>query len=101
MWMSSRFASWDVEGEVRQRVNEALRTMEQERLARAVRGTEAERTPARVLSAIYAGLERLGKMATRCGRRRAATLLYRGGRALVTSNDAVTTQALPQKTLTE
>jgi hypothetical protein len=61
MWMSSRFVSWEVEGEDWKRLNGALQTVEQERLARAVDSAETERAPASVPSAIYAGLERLGK----------------------------------------
>jgi hypothetical protein len=51
--------------EVRERVNAALRTVEQERLAQAVQGAEAKRAPSSVLNAIYAGAERLGNRAAR------------------------------------
>ena len=61
MWMNSRFASWEVEGEVRARVKGALDRAEQERLARAVRRPKPKRGAGSVLSTIYAGLERVGK----------------------------------------
>jgi hypothetical protein len=63
MWMNSRFAQWDVEGEVRERVNGALHQWERERLARTARSGEARHTPASVLSAVYAALERLARLA--------------------------------------
>lgn len=59
MWMNSRFAQWEVEGEVRQRVSGALHEWEQERLARAARSTGVEHNHGNVLSSIYGRLGRL------------------------------------------
>jgi hypothetical protein len=42
MWMKSRFAQWEVEGDVRERVNHALRQAEYARLAQKANGAEAE-----------------------------------------------------------
>ena len=42
MWMKSRFAQWEVEGAVRERVNHAMRQAEHARLAQEANGAEAE-----------------------------------------------------------
>ncbi len=44
MWMNSRFAQWEVEGEVRERVRSALRETEQGRMLRAAQNAGAGRT---------------------------------------------------------
>jgi hypothetical protein len=63
MWMNSRFAQWEVEGEVWQRVNGTLHEWEQERLARTARGAKAKHTPGSVLSAAGARLAWLASRA--------------------------------------
>jgi hypothetical protein len=40
MWMKTRFAQWEVEGQVREHVNNALAASQQGRLAREVRGDQ-------------------------------------------------------------
>lgn len=40
MWMKTRFAQWEVEGQVRERVNNALAASQQGRLAREARGDQ-------------------------------------------------------------
>jgi hypothetical protein len=56
MWMSTRFAQWEVEGEVRLRVNNALPMVEQERQARTAQTAGGKQAHARVLSSVHAGL---------------------------------------------
>lgn len=57
MWMNSRFAQWEVEGEVRQRVSTALHEWEHDRLARTAQRAEAVHPASSVLNAVHAGLE--------------------------------------------
>ena len=52
MWMKTRFAQWEVEGQVRERVNNALATSQQGRLAREARGDQGRY----VLATIWAKL---------------------------------------------
>jgi hypothetical protein len=58
MWLKTRFAQWEVEGQVRERVNDALAEGEQARLARTVKGITGRKAPRRTLYALWAGLAR-------------------------------------------
>ena len=56
MWMKTRFAQWEVEGQVRERVNRALTECEQGRLEKTARGDPARRMLGRILTTFSAGL---------------------------------------------
>jgi len=56
MWMKSRFAQWEVEGQVRERVACALHETEHGRLARTAQGAGTRYTPGRILGILGSGL---------------------------------------------
>jgi hypothetical protein len=56
MWMDSSFASWEVEGQVRERVSNALRNAEQGRLLRPARDAKTGRVVGDWLNQIKAAL---------------------------------------------
>ena len=56
-WNKSRFSQWEVEGEVRQRVNKAMAGAEQDRLASQC---QRPRKRSAIPGAIYSLLERVG-----------------------------------------
>lgn len=64
MWMKSQFARWEVEGQVEERIQRALREGEQWRLARMARGVEAGHSHARFLASVSKGLSWFGKCVT-------------------------------------
>jgi hypothetical protein len=59
MWMKSRFAQWEVEGQVRERVTCALHEAEQGRLVRTAQGAGTWYTPGQVLGTLGSGLSLL------------------------------------------
>jgi hypothetical protein len=56
MWTKSRFANYETEGAVRERVNKALAEGEQRRLAKTARGSQNMGLFGRVLANFGAGL---------------------------------------------
>jgi hypothetical protein len=72
MWMKTRFAQWEVEGQVRERVNRALAECERERQAGASQDDLAGRRPRLSLATIGAALAWLS------GRAAAALVALRG-----------------------
>ena len=59
MWMKSRFAQWEVEGQVQERVTCALHEAEHERLARTAQRARTQHTPGRLLGNLATGLSLL------------------------------------------
>ena len=73
MWMQSKYASWEAEGEVEERIGKALAEGEQWRLANVARGSRDRHLRRRILATLSAGLARLGAHAE------AVLLPLRGG----------------------
>jgi hypothetical protein len=63
MWMKSRFASWEVEGQVRERVHTALCEAEQRRLLQTARNATARPSPVNPFRPLYAAVRRLARHA--------------------------------------
>jgi hypothetical protein len=63
MWMNSRFAQWEVEGQVRERVSSALRETEQSRMLRAAQNAGAGSTHRSLFEPATARLNQLAAFA--------------------------------------
>ena len=66
MWMKSRFAQWEVEGQVQEQVKYALHEAEHVRLVRTAQRARAQHTPGRVLGNLSTGLVLELPFAFRC-----------------------------------
>ncbi len=65
MWMNSRFAQWEVEGQVRERVNNALREAEHGQLLRTARGAKSGLTLGGLVNSVKANLRSFDLLAGR------------------------------------
>jgi hypothetical protein len=64
MWMKSRFATWEAEGQVEERTQRALGEGERWRLGQLARGAEAGHNRGRFLASASRGLRWLGGRAS-------------------------------------
>lgn len=80
MWMKSRFATWEAEGQVEERIQCALDEGERWRLARIARDAETGHNCSRFLASVSRGLCWLGEHAKGrlAGR---AVMVWQNGRA--------------------